>query len=327
MANNCFLFLGPELGEKQAALDELRKKITAGSRGQAPEETVYYAGETSAAKIVSALRNLSLFAQSRLFIVKNAGEFKKKEDIDLLCSYIKSPQTDTVLVLISEENSISRSLENAVPASAKRVFYELPDQKKTDWVKNYFYNEGFTLNDDAVLAILELVENNTEALRRECSALSLFLEKNREIGPDEVEKWLSHTREESVFSLFTRIAGGDFSRSLQTLRILLAAKVDPIAILSGLLWCFRKLRDYVSLREAGVTDEWEFRKIGIITSGARRDYSEAAGLYDSYGVETLISLTAEYDYKIRQANTFPKHILMDEYLYKIHFTQSGMVCR
>ncbi|MCL2477998.1 MAG: DNA polymerase III subunit delta [Treponema sp.] len=305
--------MGPELGEKQTALDELRKKFRS-----EPEETVYYAGETAAGEIVAALRNGSLFSESRLFIIKSAENFKKKDEIDLLASYMVNPQNDTVLVLLSEENSIAKQLEKAVPPQAKRVFYELSDQKKAAWVRDFFTGSGLKITPDGVLTVLEMVENNTAALKGECARLILFFNKGDELGPAEVEKWLSHTREESAFTLFSRIADGDFSRSLQSLRVLLAAKTEPQAILAGLLWCFRKLRDYVNLSESGVTDEWEYKKIGVIAPQARRDYSGAARLYDSAAVETCISLTAEYDYKIRAAGVFPKQILLDDYLYKIH---------
>jgi len=320
--NPCFLFLGSELGEKRAALDELRKNLNA-SYGSPAEESVYYAGEIPTGDIISNLQNSSLFADSRLFLIKNAENIRKKEDIDLFASYMASPQSDTVLVFISEENSISKGLEKAAPPGAKRVFYELSDSRKTEWVRDFFYKHGSKISNDSIQTILELVENNTEALARECSRLVHFLEKDKEISkevnPEEIEKWLSHTREESAFTLFSRISTGDFIRSLESLRMLLAAKVDPIVIFSGLLWCFRKLRDYLSLEEAGIRDDFEYRKIGIIAPQAKRDYSSAARFYSSAGVESCISLTAEYDYKIRSAHTFPKYILMDEYLYKIHF--------
>ena len=103
------------------------------------------------------------------------------------------------------------------------------------------------------------------------------------------------------------------------MRTLIAAKESPQSILAGLLWCFRKLRDYVSLEEAGIRDEGEYRKIGVIAPQARRDYGAAARRYTSVGAETCIALIAEYDLKIRSASTFPDYILMDEFLYKIHF--------
>jgi len=314
--SGCWLFMGPEIGEKQAAVDDLRKKL--GGSGGAVEETVYYAGETPVSAMVSAMRNGSLFADSRLFFIKSADGIKKKEEVDLLSSYIASPPDDTFLVLISEETSVAKGLEQAVPPANKKIFWELLDSRKYDWVAGFFRNEGFRISAEGIESILELVENNTAALRQECSRLILFLEKTREISGADAEKWLSHTREESVFTLFSRIAAGDLSRSLECMRILLAAKETPPAIFAGLASCFRKLINYLALKEAGVRDDWEYKKIGVSAPGAKRDYSAAAKRYNSAAAETCLALTAEYDLLLRSAFSFPEQVLMDRYLYKIH---------
>jgi len=162
------------------------------------------------------------------------------------------------------------------------------------------------------------VENNTAALKQECSRLILFLDKNREISGADAEKWLSHTRQESVFTLFSRIAAGDLSRSIESLNVLLAAKEAPPAIFAGLASCFRKLVQYLALKESGVTDDWEFKKIGVSAPGAKRDYAAAARRYNSTAAETCLALTAEYDLLLRSSGTFPEQILMDKFLYKIH---------
>jgi DNA polymerase-3 subunit delta len=313
---SCWLFLGPELGEKNAALNELKAKMSA--NGTEPELTTYYAGETPVGEMVSAMQNGSLFADSRFFIIKNAENLKKKEEVDLIASYIANPESNTMLVLISEENKISSILEKAAGPGAKRVFYELSEQKKTDWVKDFFRKQGYRLNNDAIETLLELVENNTLALQRECSRLIPFFFFFEETGPDEIEKWLAHTREETAFTLFTRIAAGDFQRSLESLRMLLQAKEAPISILAGLLWSFRKFRDYLFLEELGIRDDFEYRKIGIIAPQAKRDCANASRRYNSEAVEACIRITAEYDLRLRQAYSFPDNILMDEYLYKIH---------
>jgi DNA polymerase-3 subunit delta len=314
----CWLFLGPEIGEKQDAIDAIRKSLAAEAGGIPAEETVYYAGEAPVPDIVSALRNGSLFADTRLFFIKNADAIKNKSDTDLLASYIRSPADSTVLVFISEENSVAKALEKAAPPQAKRVFYELPDSRKTEWVAAFFRREGCRVDEEGIQTILELVENNTDALRRECSRLVLFFGKDTVIAAEDIEKWLSHTREESAFTLFSRIALGDFPRGIESLRTILAAKESPQAVLAGLSWCFRKLRSYLSLAEAGVRDEWEFKKIGVSSPKAKKDYAGAGRRYDSAAADTCLALTAEYDFLIRSASSFPAEILMEQYLYKLY---------
>jgi len=314
--NGCWLFMGPEIGEKQAAIDEIRKSL--GGAGCPPEETVYYAGETPLASIVSVMRNGSLFADCRLFFIKSAEGIKKKDELDLLAAFIAAPPDDTYLILVSDETSVSKAIDQAISSSNKKVFWELSDSRKYEWVQTFFKKQGFRISADAIETILERVENNTAALLQECSRLVPFLDKTREVQAADAETWLAHTREESAFTLFTRIAAGDFSRSLETMRVLLAAKESPPAIFAALASCFRKLAAYLALKESGVSDDWEYRKIGVSAPGAKRDYSAAAGRYNSAAAETCLALTAEYDLLLRSASSFPEQILMDQYLYKIY---------
>jgi DNA polymerase-3 subunit delta len=309
-----WLFLGPEIGEKQAAIEDIRKKLPGDN-----EETVYYAGETAVPVMVSAMRNGSLFSDSRLFFIKCAEWIKKKEDIDLLSSYLASPAENVFLIIISDETGIAKGLEKSIPPANKKIFWELLDSKKAEWVENFFRREGFKINSDGVETILELVENNTAALRQECSRLAVFLDKEKEITREAAEKWLSHTREESAFTLFSRIAAGDFSRSLESSRMLLAAKESPPAIFAALASCFRKLINYLSLKEAGISDEYEYKKIGVSAPGAKRDYAAAGKRYDSAAAESCLALTAEYDFIMRSALSFPEQILMDRYLYRVYY--------
>jgi DNA polymerase-3 subunit delta len=132
-AGSCLLLLGPELGEKLDALEKLRKKLP-----QDAEETSFYAGESSTADIVSVIRNGSLFSDARLFIIKNAEQIKKKNEVELLASYIVSPQTDTLTVLVSEETKIDKRIEDSVPREDKIIFWELFENKKIEWVISFF---------------------------------------------------------------------------------------------------------------------------------------------------------------------------------------------
>jgi DNA polymerase-3 subunit delta len=309
------LYLGPEFGEKREAIDGIRRNLTA-QFGAPPEETSFYTGETPVTDMVSALRNGSLFADSRLVFIKNAEALKKKDDVELLASYLASPQDNTTLIVISDATSLDKTLEKAA-GGGKKVFWELFENKKTEWVSNFFRREGFRIDEGGINAILELVENNTDSLRRECSHLMLFLGKDRVVGEAEVENWLAHTREESAFTLFSRIATGDLTRSVEIAHTLLAAKEAPVAILAALASCFRKVRDYAALSAAGVTDEFEYKKIGVGSaySRVRKDYAAAGKRYGVSGA--CLALTAGFDLRIRSSGAGFEQILMDQYLYEI----------
>jgi DNA polymerase-3 subunit delta len=306
-----YLYLGPEIGEKQDALNELRTRLRAQG---ALEETSWYAGETPVSVMASGLRNGSLFSDTHLFCIKNA-EIIKKDDAELLASCMGSPQDDTFLVLISDETKVDARLEKAADPKNKRIFWELFEDRKAAWVQNFFRQEGFRVSPEAVDTILELVENNTSALRQECARLCLFINKDTLVDAGAVEQWLSHSREESAFTLFSRIAAGDLSRSIETLHTLLAAKQTPQSIFAGLAWSFRRFRDYLALTARGETGDADFRRIGITSPRARKDYADFARRTKS--ADTCLALLAEFDLLLRQNGAGPEGFLMDLFVYKL----------
>jgi DNA polymerase-3 subunit delta len=274
-----YVFLGPELGKKEDAVKELRKKLAGEAPPSQTEEISYYAGETSASEICDALLNGSLFSEKRIVFIKNAEVLKKKDETAAIASAVSSLPPLTAAVFLSDETKIAKALEDAAPRANKQIFWELFENEKAEWVRSFFKREGFRLENGAAETILELVENNTAALKRECSNLVFFLGSSgsgeKVVSAAAAEEWLSHTREESAFTLLSRIARGDLSRSIESLHTLLGSKESPPAILAGLVWCFRRLRDYLSLTESGRASEGEFRRMGLVSPKARADYAEA----------------------------------------------------
>ena len=312
---SAYIYLGPELGEKQDAVNTIRSQF---KKSRQTEEFIFYGDETPAAEIVDTLQNQGLFADSRIVIVKNAEAIKKKEEIDQIVSWTKSSINDdnTALILLSDEIKIAAGFDSA--KAIKQVFYELFESKKNEWVRAFFRREGLSVSDDCVNTILEMVENNTDALKRECSRLIYFLPKDKPISTEDIEKWLAHNREESAFTLFSRIASGDLTRALESMSVMLAAKTSASGIIAGLAWCFRKLGDYLTLAEKGnANNSFELKQIGLSSAKAAGDYIAAARRYDSDAVEECLALCARYDILLRSPVAVMENILMNMYIIAV----------
>ena len=315
-ASNAYIFLGPEIGMKQDAIEDIRKRLAKG--GDQIEEFAFYAGETPALKIAEAVQNHSLFAQTRLFIVKNADQIKKKDEISLIAACMGELEPDTAMMLLSDEIKLAAGLDNCCPGANRKVFYEMFENKKPEWVRSFFQREGRRITPDAIDLILEMVENNTDALKRECSRLMLFIPKDKPVEAADIEKWLSHNREESAFTLFSRIATGDAPKAIESLHTLLAAKESPIAILAALTSCFRKLRSYHALiRDGKAGNDFELKKIGLSHPKAKSDYAAAARRYTAAAVDACLAITAEYDVLTRSSGSALESVLMDTYVLKM----------
>jgi len=318
-SKNVYLFPGPELGKKQDAINEIKAKFPGA------EEFIFYYGESPAGEIADTLLNISLFADSRVVIIKNAENIKKKDEIELLSSCVKDMEDSVVLIMLSDEIKLPAGLEDAffsagVPKTNCKIFYEMFEREKNEWLVSFFRREGFNIDKECVNMILELVENNTDALKRECSRLIQFMladktKNEKNITAEDAEKWLSHNREESAFTLFSRIASGDLSKALESISVMLSAKESAQGILSGLAWCFRKLCDYLLLIETGSAgNSFELKKIGLSSPKAKDDYIAASRRYDIDSAEACLALTAECDMLLRSPVAALENILMDRYI-------------
>jgi DNA polymerase-3 subunit delta len=311
-----YLFTGPEIGEKYDEVDRIRTALRK-QYGGSFEETSFYALETTAGEITSDILSGSLFSTGRLFLIKNSEAIKKKEEVKLLASCLESIDEHTTVILLSDENNIDKTLEKCEGVQ-KRIFYEMFENRKKEWLSSFFRREGYSASDAAIETILELVENNTDALRSNCRTLFLFCDKNRTITETDVERLLSHTRAESTFTLFSAIAAGNLERSIEILHTLLDAKESAVSIFAGLLWCWHKLRDYAAQLAQGAANDSALRSAGIFLPKAKEDYRVAARRYDVYAAGKCAVLTVETDINIRSLGAPLERVLLERYLIAVH---------
>lgn len=313
---NRYLFTGPEIGEKYDEVGRIRT-ILQKRYGGSFEETSFYALETTAGEITSDILSGSLFSTGRLFLIKNCEAVKKKDEVKLLVSCLESLDEHTTVILLSDENGVDKTLEKC-EGLEKRIFWEMFENRKKEWLSGFFRREGYTINGAAIETILELVENNTDALRSSCRTLFLFCDKDRPINETDVERLLSHTRAESTFTLFSAIAAGSLERSIEILHSLLDAKESAVSIFAGLLWCWHKLRDYAALLARGGVNDFELKKIGVTSPKAKQDYGSAARRYDVYAAGKCAALTIETDINIRSLGAALERVMLERYLVAVH---------
>ena len=323
-----FLFAGPEIGERNDAVEKLRTAARKES-GQLDEYSLY-AGETPITDVAGLLTNESLFADARFIVLKNADVIKKKEDIALLASLPavhtqKNATPVSTLVLISDAVSIDKKLEAVVPKENRKIFWELFENRKEQWLKNFFQKSGFRIETDAIELILELVENNTDALSSECSRFFSCFEQGHLVTAAEVERIIAHNREESPFTLFDALSSSNETpqQRLETAlsilqKIKLSKDSSGIQLLAGLTYCFRKLRQWHSLQSGTQRpSDFELKTAGFTSQKARTQYASAARLWTAAQTEAILTEIARTDMDIRTLGQQPQTLLLQMLLYTI----------
>lgn len=324
--NECgiYLFTGPELGEKNEAIENIRQMIA--KKNGPLDEYKYYVSDVRIQDIISQLQSTGLFVSSAFIVLKNAELIKTKGDIELISDWAKnSPSTINTLILVSDENSVDKKLDAAVPANHKKIFWEMFENRKSQWVMGYFRRNGFSVKEDAVEQILEMVENNTESLRSECSKFFNCFEKNHVITCEDVDKILSHNREENAFTLFEALIDGsrnNVQRLESALEILQKIRMTKdssgVMLIAGLSYCFRQLKSWHKLNGGYVKpSETQLKAAGFMGKKNRDRYEGASKVYSAPVTDAILSLLSVTDMSIRTEGSAFEDTRLSMMLYSI----------
>lgn len=322
-----YLLLGPEKGLKEDAIKNIRSQI-----GQC-DVSKFYAFEDYEAELFAQLNNNDLFADHKLVILDEVQDLKTAEKIKPLVQYIQNPSDCATLVMTSTELYVNSALMGAVEAQGKDYvlkFYELFESKKNEWLSNYFRRNGLSIDNKAITAIIEKVENNIQEFENTCSQMVIFLKTmpdKQSVTYEDVEEFLTHTREESEFTLFAFIARGKLESALECLHTLLRTK-DSASVSS---LCASRLSSYfrralsvqinvsngcgMSLRYG--EDNTAFSKKvfegdrPISMPKDREIYRDCCNTYSQRDIERILVTLAEFDVKIKETPVVLQSIMLE----------------
>ncbi len=312
MAGQIYLYTGPEFGERNEAVDAVKAALK--KKFGDIDEHLFYLQETPFGQIMTILQSGTLFSNGVCVVCKGAELLKKKDDLAMISDWLDgTPDESSVLILVSDEVSVDSKLDKLVPAQNKKKFWEMFDNQKVPWLTDYFRKNGYGLEPDAAELILDMVDNNTQALKNECSRFFVCLEKGKIVTPDDVDSFLTHNREENAFSLFKQmIAPAEtpdkrFSDSLEVLQgIRLSKENSSVMIIAGLASCFRKLQDWHRRGEAAVPQ-----------STLQKQYRSAARVWSLGQSAAILAVLASTDMEIRSGGSQMEDILLQKMLYEI----------
>lgn len=321
-----FLFTGPEFGERNDAIEEFRKRLVK-KNGELDSHTLY-AADTNISDVITLLQNGSLFASARFIVLRNAEIIKKKEDIEMIAAWqkgaIKSATNDSWLFLVSDEIAVDKKLENIVAKENKKIFWEMFEDRKEQWLYQFFQKAGYAIDASSVELILDLIENNTEALRNECSRFFSCFEKGHLITTTDVDNILAHNREESAFTLFDALSDASKSPtdrldlSLSILQKIRHSKESSgVQLIAGLTYCFRSLQVWHQLSFNNYPTDFDMKKAGFTSKKRQMQYKKASSLWNNAQTMSCLALLADSDMQIRSTGTSVEDSVLQMLVYSL----------
>jgi DNA polymerase-3 subunit delta len=330
-----YLLLGPETGEK----NELVDKIKAGL-GTEVEQYKFYPYDDFADELAEALCNGSLFSTSRFIWLDIPAEytenairpnFVKKDLSKLICTYLSAPDSDVTFVISIVETSINNEINSFFTSNSpdfiSQIFWEMKDTEKPGWVRNFFSKHKIRIESEAVSLILLLVDNDTKELKTICSQLAIFFQRKglNRITEEDIDTYITHTRQENGYSLFSYIAKGDLESSLKCADSILSTSSDQlVSVFAALVWSFRRLHSVLLQTESGTDQYQAFQNAMVLDKKSRvakpndiTTYKQACHNYESADTEQIISTLAQQEIAFRAGGTELQRTRLHKLIYDI----------
>jgi len=315
---NIYLLLGPEEGEKKTYIKNYVAKISK-EFGEKPEILRFYSFESKMINIVATLQNKSLFSHHTIILLYETEIIKSGDELKILLDYLEKPSEEATLFLLSDTiQMISKKIVSKVPAANKKIFWELSETKKRSWIHDFFRQRDMSIEQPALEFLLEMVENNTHDLKTSCNKLALFFGPQGIIKEEDLEKYIYHSREENVFTLFERIAIRDFSSSIEILhKILVSGESDAIHLISGLRWQMRKLLSLKRFINQNYHINEVYQKLKIWGKKNQHIFSQAHNEYTQEEVVFILVLLSDFNVEFRSSKADIHTVLLQLLVYCI----------
>ncbi|MDX9799850.1 MAG: DNA polymerase III subunit delta [Spirochaetia bacterium] len=311
-----WLLLGPEAGEKKDFIASIKKSLTA-IYGSAPDEYSFYPYDRDSSDIIALLRNISLFAPAKIVIIKNCHDLKKK-DVSMIADYLKKPSDDAYLILQTEEMKADAAIEKNISPACKKTFWEMFDSKKKGWVIQFFHKENIAIDSSAVDFLIDMLEGDSETLKKECSNLAIYFDANEVITEERIADFFHNRKEENVFTMFDYIASGNFKKAVESSQsIILSPDGNLVRILGGLLWQFRNLYNFLKLLDKKKSFSDACLMMNIRGKKRQAVYSDASSIYSVSDIENIILLISYYDFLFRSTRIEIQHVMFPVFLYSV----------
>ncbi|WHY84782.1 DNA polymerase III subunit delta [Neobacillus novalis] len=259
-----------------------------------------------------------IFLHNPDFLTAEKSKEKIEHNLAKFAAYLKEPAPYTVMVIsapyekLDERKKITKELKrNAELVETKK----LKEHELINWVKNRAKSSGIEFEPNAIEQLLALVGTNMFMITSEVDKLALYATDQKKIDVDLVEKLVSRSLEQNIFTLIEKVVQRKLDEALRIYYDLLKQNEEPIKILALLAGQFRLIyqvkelsrRGYGQQQIAGFLKTHPFRvKLAL----------GQAGKFSDEELTSLMEMLAEADYQMKTGG-MNKSLLIEMVLFRL----------
>lgn len=241
-------------GNEPILIDRLAEHLQKETLGAAANEfnfTLFSASDATAAQVIAEAQQVSMLSPRRLIRVKEAGQFSK-EDQEELIVYCEKPVPSSVIIFTDDAIDKRTRFYKAL-AEHGRVLdcSSPPPEDLREWVQERIRRDGKEIDAAAIDFLIEASGNSLTFLALELEKLLIYCLNSKKISEEDVEKITARNRVKTVFNLWDSVA---LRKKDEAFSILRELTVEGMAVpeLVGLLrWQMSRLVRGRELLDAG----------------------------------------------------------------------------
>ncbi|MBT2690289.1 DNA polymerase III subunit delta [Bacillus sp. ISL-47] len=259
-----------------------------------------------------------IFLHNPVFLTSEKSKAKIEHNLAKLEAYIKEPAPYSVVVLaassekLDDRKKLTKQLKKtAAVLEAKK----LNEGELKTWIRERAALNGVQIDEAAVELVLTLAGTNLFILTSEIDKLALYANDTKRIDEQMVEKMVSRSLEQNIFSLVDKIVHRKIEEALRIYYDLLKQNEEPIKILSVITGQFRLIYQVKELARRGYGQQQIAGYLKIHPFRVKL----AAGQAQLFGDEELtiiMSLLADADYQMKTGG-MNKTMLIEMFLFRL----------
>ncbi len=264
-------------------------------------------------EVLQRAQTMPMLAQRQVIIVEGVesleklGEKTRDEVVESLAKYFESPAPFSVLLFEASSMDKRQRYSKLLAEHALLVELTIGGESAAALAAQMAKDCGAEIDREAAALLAEILNSEPSRMRIEIEKLSTYVGKGQRITSAEVEELVVAARKNTVWQLADMLAGRRSDSALAFLDNLLREGEEPIGLVGGITWMYRKLIEARDL-PAGTSGFQAARALGMSPAAAETAVRQAHRIPKKDLLAGLVAL-AEADSQLKSSNPDPRALM------------------
>lgn len=259
-----------------------------------------------------------IFLNNPTFLTGEKSKSKIEHNLNKLEAYLKEPAPYSIIVFsgayekLDERKKLTKELKRqGTVVDAKK----LNEQELILWVKERVAISGVEIDDEAVHQLLTLSGTNLLMLTTEVDKLALYANGGKKIDVNMVEKLVSRSLEQNIFSLVDKIVQRKIEDAFRIYYDLLKQNEEPLKILAILAGQFRLIYQVKELARKGYGQQQIAGFVKVHPFRVKLAAGQAR-LFEDEELAQIMNMLADADY-LAKTGGMNKEMILEMFLFRL----------